>query len=228
MQTTELYRHEVKIATNSLMLARVRSWLRVHLAGFYEAYPCRQVNNVYFDTPHLRSYSENLSGVAARRKVRVRWYGEKMTEIQGVFEVKRKRNMHGWKLSQPLSRKYDLSNSRWVEIIAAIRDELGNDLQIYLDDTSFPTLINKYQREYYVSGDGIVRATLDYSQSVFDQRYSAFPNLQFAAEKSDDLIIEFKANSEQHRRLAEVVADIPLRVGRYSKYIHAVESLLDY
>lgn len=228
MQVPESTRYEIKMATESLMLPQVRSWLRVHSAGFYTPYPPRQVNNVYFDTPHLGSFVENLSGGATRRKVRLRWYGENTTSIQGVFEVKCKRNMHGWKRSQRLSKVLDLPKVKWVELIAMIRDDLTDDFRVYLDSAGSPVLINRYQREYYVSFDGIVRVTLDYSQMVYDQRYSAFPNLGFPIPPSNDMVIELKVNTEHRKRLPDVIAGIPLRVSKYSKYTLGVETLLGY
>ena len=33
--------------------------------------------------------------------------------------------------------------------------------------------MNRYEREYFVSGDGRVRATIDTRQRAYDQRYGA-------------------------------------------------------
>lgn len=228
MQIPESTRYEIKMTTDNLMLGEVRSWLRVHPAGFYVAYPPRQVNNVYMDTPHLSSFMENLAGGSARRKVRLRWYGENTKNVQGVFEVKCKQNMCGWKISQRLSKALDLLKTKWVELIAAIREELTDNLKIYLLSSGGPVLINRYQREYYVSFDGTVRVTLDYSQVVYNQRKSAFPNLRFSLPPSNDMVIEFKADSKHGKRLAEVIPHIPLRVSKYSKYTLGVEALLGY
>lgn len=228
METGERSRYEIKLTANDLMLPQVRAWLRVHPAAFRESYPCRQVNNIYFDTPDLISAFENLSGVSTRRKVRLRWYGDNWADIRGVFEVKRKRNMHGWKLSQPLSEKLDLSNMTWAEVISVIRNDLRDDLRMHLASTGLPVLINRYLREYYTSSDGIVRVTLDYRQRIYDQRYGAVPNLAFAVPPSGDLVMEFKSGCEYHRRLADVVSGVPLRLERYSKYVQGVETLLGH
>ena len=132
MLLPETTRSEIKIVTDSLNLPRVRSWLRVHPVAFYAQYPARQINNMYFDTPHLDSYVENLSGCAARSKVRVRWYGEDAANAQCIFEVKRKRNMHGWKLSQRLSNAFDLTKETWAGLITALRSELEHNLRVHL------------------------------------------------------------------------------------------------
>lgn len=221
-------RYEIKMVTEQLMLQQVRSWLQIHPVAFYRAYSGRQVNNIYFDTPLLDSFVENLAGGAVRRKVRLRWYGEDTTNVQGVFEVKCKRNMHGWKMSQHLSKPLDLSNLKWSELMATIREELTDDLRVYLDSSGTPALINRYQREYYVSFDKTVRVTLDYSLIVYNQRYAALPNLSFPIPPSDDIIIEFKASTEHRERLGEVIADIPLRVSKYSKYALGIQALLGY
>ena len=171
---------------------------------------------------------ENLAGVSTRRKVRLRWYGDDTTKVQGVFEVKCKRNMNGWKVSQPLVRELDLSELVWTELIAAIRAELTHDLQAHLDSTGSPVVLNRYQREYYVSFDGKLRVTLDYSQVAFDQRHSSYPNLRLPLPPSNEIVIEFKVSAENRHRSARMISAFPLRMSKYSKYSRGVESLLGY
>ena len=228
MKTPKLTRYEVKAVVDGLMLPQIRAWLQMHLAGFYEAYPPRQVNNVYFDTPLLDSFVENLSGIATRRKMRLRWYGKDVTNIQSTLELKCKQNMHGWKVSQKLSNPLNLLDTKWVDLIATIHNDLEGYLQSFLDTANSPILINRYQREYYISGDGLVRVTLDYSQMVYDQRFSATPNLKFPVPPSGDMIIEFKTDSEYAQELANVLSNIPSRVSKSSKYTIGVSSLLGY
>ena len=92
-------RHEIKFVTSPLSMLWIENWVRSHPAGFFEPYPSRQVNNVYFDGFGLGAYQENLSGASSRDKVRLRWYGEVEDAESGVIEVKRRRSGLGWKLS---------------------------------------------------------------------------------------------------------------------------------
>ena len=225
MEIPESTRYEIKMQTESLMLPQLRSWLRVHPAGFYNAYPDRQVNNVYFDTPYLSSFAENLAGISARRKMRLRWYGKEMDNIQATLEIKCKRNLHGWKNSQSLSRQLNLHDTSWVDLIKSIRGELKPSIQSHLDSAFWPVMLNHYQREYYLSFDAKVRITIDFSQVVYDQTLDTFPNLSFPTPLADKVIVEVKADKNYQRRLAEIMAEIPLQVSKHSKYASAMEAI---
>ena len=225
MEIPESTRYEIKMQTEPLMLPQLRSWLRVHSAGFYNAYPDRQVNNVYFDTPYLSSFAENLAGVSARRKMRLRWYGKEMDNIQATLEIKCKRNLQGWKNSQSLSRRLNLHNTSWIDLIKSIRGELKPDIQSRLDSAFLPVMLNHYQREYYLSFDAKVRITIDFSQVVYDQTLYAFPNLSFPVPLSDKVIVEIKADKIHHRSLSEMIAEIPLQVSKHSKYAFGMEAI---
>jgi hypothetical protein len=221
-------RHELKMVTARAMLPRVESWLRRHPDGFYVRYPPREVNNVYFDTPHLHRFVENLGGASERRKVRLRWYGLETSDVAGVFEIKCKRNKLGWKISQRLERPLDFEGLPWAELVAGIRAELNQELRLHLDMSGEPVLINRYHREYYLSADGAVRITLDYDLRAYDQRGVAVPNLRFGVPVPDDLVVELKAPYDQGDRLRWTLESIPLRVTKRSKYALGVASGLGY
>lgn len=69
-------RYELKMRCSPHLLAQARTWIRLHPARLRETYPLRQVNNLYFDTPHLSSFNANQVGISKRQKLRLRWYGE--------------------------------------------------------------------------------------------------------------------------------------------------------
>jgi hypothetical protein len=221
-------RHEIKIVVPKMMGTDVRSWLRLNQASFSVQFSPRQVNNIYFDHFNLNRYEENLSGVSARHKVRLRWYGVGIKTVRGSFEVKCKRNTHGWKLSQILGCIIDLDSMSWNEIKVLIQKELKSELLIYFLQANRPVIINTYIREYYHSANGAIRATLDYSQRVYGQQGSTLPNLKFFQPASEECVLEFKADVDHHDQLAKVVDDFPLRVSKNSKYINGISSILDY
>ena len=226
MQIPESTRYEIKMETETLMLPQLLSWLRVHQSGFYKAYPDRQVNNIYFDTPHLSSYEENLSGVSERRKIRLRWYGKETENIRGVLEIKCKQNLYGWKKSQRLSSPLNFKKTRWVDLINLIRSELKPDIQDIFNSSYRAVMINHYQREYYLSFDGKVRITIDFAQTVYDQILYDFPNLSFSVPPSDRVVVEIKADKIYKNNLAEIISHIPLRVSKHSKYALSMEAIL--
>jgi hypothetical protein len=221
-------RHELKAVTQAYRLPEVRMWLRLHPACFREAYSARQVNNVYFDTVNLDSFVQNLAGSSARRKVRLRWYGEGCLDVLSTLEVKCKRNRHGWKLSQAIPQALNLYAMTWREILAALRKETPYELWRYLEDGRDPAVLIRYRREYYETFDGRVRVTLDHHISAYDQRHYERPNLVFALPMVDNLVVEFKANSLDGQPLADVVDSLPWRVSKSSKYAQSVSALLGY
>jgi len=213
-------RYELKMVCGQHRLAQARSWIRLHPAGFVVAFPPRRVNSLYLDTPHLSSLNDNLEGVSARQKLRLRWYGDEMADIQPYLELKRKRNLLGRKERYLLSGKLDLTLT-WREILAVMRKETGffpKNLVSILQTVNQPTLLNRYQREYYVTPDGAIRVTLDFDQAAYDQRLSPRPNLRLELPIGDTVVIEIKTGQEHAERLRQVVAWFPVRRSRNSKY----------
>ena len=217
-------RHEVKFVAPPTQRASLEAWLLGHDAGFHSAYPPRRVNNFYLDDFDLSTYEENLAGVSERTKVRFRWYGDTPDTVAGTLELKRKRNRLGWKehYRVPALR---IRGQRWPRIMASLRSQLPLEARVWLDNYPHPTLINQYDRHYYVSRDGRIRVTLDGNQRVFDQRLARSPNLRAAANLPDLLIVEFKASSSDALRLGHAIQGIPIRGGRHSKYVVGLQSM---
>ena len=218
-------RHEVKFVSLPVRYRDIAQWIRVHHAGFYSPYPRRRVNNVYFDDYRLVAYHENLVGDSARSKVRVRWYGETFQLESGVLEVKRKRNLHGWKLSYPTGA-LDFEADSWRTIRRKLRESLCGEARLWLDANPQAVLINRYEREYFVSRDGKVRVTLDADQRVFDQRFGQRPNLTRPANLPATVVVEFKFARKDFSLGSRAVQGLPVRASRNSKYVIGVQSLL--
>lgn len=218
-------RHEVKFAAYELQYATLRHWIKMHPAGFISPYPDRQVNNVYFDTFDYRAYAENLAGVSERSKVRYRWYGDSAAPAAGSLEVKQKRNHFGWKLRYPVAGSLHRDGDGWAEVRAVIHGQLPMDGQLWLDQNPLPIMINRYQREYFETADGEIRATIDTQQKVFDQRSGAELNVDRQAIAQDTLVVEFKFSRDVRPRAVQMLANMPLRIGRHSKYMNAVRAI---
>ena len=218
-------RHEVKFVAPPTQRASVESWLLGHAAGFHSAYPPRRVNNFYLDDFDLSTYEENLAGVSSRTKVRFRWYGDSPDEVAGTLELKRKRNRLGWKEHYRIPA-IRIRGRSWPRIMASLRAQLPLEARLWLDNYPHPTLINQYDRHYYVSRDGRIRVTLDGNQQVFDQRLARNPNLRAAANLPDLLIVELKASSGDALQLGRTIQGIPIRGGRHSKYVVGLQSMI--
>lgn len=218
-------RYEVKFVTDATRYHELERWILLNPAGFRVSYPARQVNNVYFDTGDLHAYAENLSGASSRSKIRLRWYGETDRPQSTTLEVKRRRNHLGWKLYFP-GGALNFRARRWSELRRQLRRQLPHEGRIWLDTHPQPVLINQYHRQYFESPGGRLRATLDWRQTVLDQRLKARPNLRLRANLPDTLVLELKFNRADHELGSAATQGTPIRVSRNSKYMIGVQSIL--
>lgn len=226
MEPSNELRYEMKLVCAAHRLGQARMWLRLHPEGFRIAYPPRWVNNLYFDTPHLNSFSANLDGVSARQKLRLRWYGSMQRHITNPnLELKTKENLLGDKQRQKLACTLDWQRP-YSHLLQTIQSAAGPEWQRWLRAALQPVLINRYRRAYFVSPDGALRATLDDRQAAFDQRLSQRPNLQRPLPLPNVLIIELKAPADQVARLQAAMAHFPLPRSRSSKYATGVLAAL--
>ena len=221
-------RYEMKAVLDEIDLPTVQNWLWLHDACFHVRFQQRLVNSLYYDTPGLDSFNDNLFGSSQRHKVRLRWYGLDLEEVQTIFEVKHKHNRYGWKLSQKIAQPLSFERLTWRELLDVLQRELAHELQGYLSQGCEQILLVRYQREYYETFDGRIRVTVDHHMEAFDQRHNNQLNLRYPLSLSNALVVECKANQENSAALASVLSTAPFRITRSSKYADAVVELLDH
>lgn len=221
-------RYEYKITCAELYLPEVRSWVRVHPAAFVEAYPPRQVNSLYFDTPEAHCLHDNLMGVGERRKLRFRWYGNDFAAVRGILELKCKANQLGWKRYCPIPITFDLMAISWISLMQQMRRHAEGVVALWLSSADQPVLLTSFVREYYESIDHQIRVTVDYAQAVYEQITYAAPNLAARTPRREQVVIEVKSDSGLSRRVSEVVSSFPLRIRRNSKYVNGVLDSLGF
>ena len=219
-------RLEIKFVFPGRMLSDARLRVHMHPFGFTRTYSPRQVNNVYFDTPDLDALQTNEAGVARRMKVRVRWYGGIEHMLQPVLELKVKSGLTGRKLQYPLAKDFDLSAERWQTLTRLVRSALPSSMLHYSSFASIPALLNSYQREYYASGEGTIRVTVDHGIRSYDQRFSARANLRQESIGPDLVVVEFKAGMAEEAVLRRATSSFGWRISRNSKYVRGL--LPDY
>jgi len=218
-------RYEIKFVADATRHHELEQWIRLNPMAFRTSYPPRFVNNIYFDTPDLFAFAENLSGASARSKVRLRWYGDTFRAETSKLEVKRRRNTFGWKHQYPAG-PIDLTEDPWRRIQQSLRKAISPEGRAWLDAHPQPVLINRYHRQYYESPGGVLRATLDWHQRVYDQRLKGAPNLRNRSNLPDTLVVEIKFLVADRALGAQAISGIPIRVSRNSKYMIGVESIL--
>ena len=199
-----------------------RYWLNgVQGAAFQVAYPSRVVNSIYFDSPELSSYEDNVEGTGVRRKVRLRWYGEGRPTDVLRFEIKSRSNSAGSKVWFPIPADR-LAVEPHRSLARRLRRVLRPDLRTVLDAFSVPLLISRYHREYYATTSGI-RLTVDTgmcSRKLVGQRVG-FPK---ELPGSVVAVVEVKYPVDAADEVRRLLASFPLSVSKNSKYAQAVES----
>lgn len=218
-------RYERKWLPTGLSLAEILAMVRCHAAAFRPAYPERQVNNVYFDTPRLDYYFDHISGSSERVKVRLRWYGE-FNDFRAppVLELKFKRGSASWKeffpwpgtrLEEVLSHAHAPDGWEAIALPEAVRLRLRS-LQ--------PTLANRYHRHYFRSAAGGIRLTVDFNLGFFGINTSKH-GLHRLAGDGPMAVLELKYHDSQTAAAAEIASGFPFRVRRCSKYVLGIQHL---
>lgn len=228
MQTDRQVRYEIKMTCEEVYLALVRSLILLHPGGFSEAYPPRQVNNIYLDTPTFDCLNAHLDGAAGRSKLRFRWYGSDYAAVRGILELKHKVGQVGWKEYSPVAATFDLTAMAWDEWLDILHKHARDAAAHWLNQCDRPTLLNRYMREYYESADGKIRITLDYDQVAYEQVMYAWPNLTLPTPLGGCTVVEIKASPDRYRQVSDVLSSLPLQVERNSKYVSGMLDALSF
>jgi len=202
-------RYEIKFAIPLVNKSIVEQAIISHPASFSTAYPDRIINNIYFDSPDLQSYYENINGDPIRTKVRYRWYGSKDQINSGHIELKRKEFQLGWK---------DYSN---VPLGTSAFDHVRDLKDGGLPSSLRATLWNSYTRSYYLSMDEKFRITIDDDLCYGD--YNSTPK----SAKEEMIIVEIKFDEDQIMAFNKIAQFFPFKQTKYSKYATGVTRLLE-
>ncbi len=218
-------RCERKYPLSAAEMLELRWWLRDHGPGFEPAYPSRDVNNVYFDSPNWDSYSDNRSGTSRRTKCRLRWYGDLETGEAATFEVKHRRHAIGHKRQQriPMS-ELGLASLPFGGLYGRLRPLLQADLRLWLDQSHRPVLYDRYHREYYATSAG-VRMTVD-TRIVYALVHGGSFGRLHLRPGAAPAVLELKYPFERRREVEEALRHLPFRATRCSKYALGIDQLL--
>lgn len=223
---TNSWRYEKKFLPTGFCTARAMRQVLLHPAGFREVYPPRDVNNLYLDTPHLADYRDHVNGVAERGKTRIRWYGRlKGPVAESRLERKMKRGMVGRKEIYPLMPWILNDGVDAREAQDTLRTVIGAPAGVRCRlEVLVPSLINRYRRRYFESGDGRIRLTVDSELTYYDPRMMAAGN---GASVPEDLqaVMELKYSPQYAGDAARVANQFPFRAARCSKYVEGLYQL---
>lgn len=180
-------------------------------------HPPRKVNNIYIDSLSKDSFIENIEGESKRNKYRLRWYGERFGALSSSFEVKMKKDKVNRKKTVKLS-KIKLNSLMEVPSLMeeVYRQILPQDGELFVQVCNkYPTLLNGYEREYYITADDQIRLTVD--------RNMYYYNVSTGQESKEQslMIVELKYASDV---IPDVDFDgLELILSKNSKYVSGIE-----
>ena len=213
-------RFERKFRVDTMSRQAAESVIKLHPAMFREIYQARTVNNIYFDSHHLQSYWETVEGHCDRTKVRTRWYGDLTSHVLSpMLELKVKSGLTSGKSTYALS-PFDLdkalSSNRLYGLLegSGLSDHTGEALSDLL-----PTLLNRYDRQYYLSADGSFRVTIDHNMRF--RRLGALPMSGYDF-STDRVIVELKYTTDQDGQARQIASRFPFRMTKFSKYAFGI------
>ncbi len=221
----EGYRFERKYHITDLPTGEVEAWVRRNPLLFREPYPARTINNIYLDTPGRRSLFENYDGIADRVKARIRWYGPVFGEVKRpVLEFKIKRGMVGAKQAFDVVPFTVEQGMGAADVWRALdSSQLPEEVRRRLHDFE-PVLMNRYQRKYFISADGLYRITLDWNLEFyrFDRHVNAFSSRVIDRQST---VLELKYSGDIDQIDDRVSGHLPFRVTRMSKFVTGMQAV---
>ena len=196
-------------------LALINTLLRSEFF-FTNQYPQRKVNSIYFDDDNFFSIKENLNGVSNKRKIRIRWYGVEKELIKPQLEIK------GKKGSETRKRNYsinELNNLKFSDLKNIEKIKNLVNVKIKLKKIIYPVLSTHYDRQYFISNNNKIRATVDYNiQSVYLKNIS---QINIVKNFSKVCILELKYPTKLDRYVREKLKNITLRLSKNSKFVNS-------
>ncbi len=222
----ENYRYERKFKPSALSYQQIRNIVLSSEAFFRCIFNPRFVNNIYFDTPELDSFFDNIGGDSDRKKYRIRWYGEKTGTVCGaVFEIKIKSGYRGTKMSfllpdfeitENISTQFFRNIFRHSEITPEVFDEIAG-LEI--------KLMNRYHREYFRDLSGNFRLTIDSKIEYF--KLGEVYNRLNDSFVDPEIVVEIKYNELYNDSASSVINTLPFRMTRNSKYVDGISKFYE-
>lgn len=189
-------------------------------AFFVPIFQPRWVNNIYFDTPGLDCFFDNLFGIGKRWKARVRWYDNQFGNIDSpILEFKWKQGHTGTKSSYPLPGfKIDRNNFNAVEWKKIICKEHLPEEAINKISGMQPVLLNSYKRSYFETINRKFRTTVDDQLEYYGLR-PTWNCLIHKHKETLKTIVELKYNHEADTEAEKITNQFPFRLDKNSKFV---------
>tara|TARA_B100000787_G_scaffold167477_1_gene154334 strand:+ start:2317 stop:2991 length:675 start_codon:yes stop_codon:yes gene_type:complete len=210
------------VFNNNDHLILVNSLIRSNLF-FCKQYPNRKVNSIYFDDINYSSIIENLDGVSKKKKIRVRWYGDQNKLINPILEIKSKKGFETKKETHQINELNDLKFNDY-ENLDLIKNTVN--LKYKTKIIIYPILTTNYDRQYFISNNGLIRATVDYNlKSTYIKNLS---QINIIKNFSSSCILEIKYPTSLDKYVRKNLGEMTLRLSRNSKFINSAFNTPNY
>jgi hypothetical protein len=189
--------------------------------------------SLYYDSPGLRCYRENLDGIKTRRKLRIRHYETNgvLTEQTPVFlEIKQRvdRVTQKRRAILPYSEALRLCNDRQMPDHAADDKAILEEIYVFLWQYNMrPASIVRYDRQAFAGTDHNpgLRVTFDTSLSFqAHQLHLHEPPTGLPLLPPAKVIMEVKVNERIPLWLTELIAAHNLQLIGMSKYCRSIQA----
>lgn len=169
--------------------------------GMKKLYPDRKINSEYFDTKHLKMFSDSEEGILPRKKIRLRWYSNKLDKN---LEIKISSNEGRYKKSKRFNQSLEHSK-------LFLKDSLYGKI--------FSSIIVSYHREYF-DYKGL-RLTFDTKINYRNSRLKS--HLKF---NDSETVLEVKTkNLHSNDYIDQIISYPTSRFSKYCRGIHLTYSL---
>jgi SPX domain protein involved in polyphosphate accumulation len=214
------YRYERKFVANRVSRLTAELVIKQNQAFFTPVFHPRKVNNIYFDTPGLDCYYDNLFGNGHRWKARIRWYGTTFgTSKSPVLEFKIKKGFVGTKKSFSLPN-FAINESGFNASVlkTAFKEaKLPEEIRERLTNLQ-PVLLNSYKRSYFSTLNKKFRVTVDDELEYYNLRatWNNFPHVYREELKT---VVELKYDQEWDSEAEKITNQFPFRLDKNSKFV---------
>jgi len=182
---------------------------------FKDQFPNRKVNSIYFDDNKLSSVRENIDGINHKQKIRVRWYGNSSLINKANIEIKKKVGFQNSKLQLNINEINNFSHKKNKDL-NLIKNLVKK--KIKSSKVLRPTAITSYDRQYYISNNNLIRATLDFNikSSLIKSNFDLDVTKNYS-----HLILELKYDVDLDDFVRFNLKNNSFRLSKNSKYVNS-------
>ena len=218
-------RYERKFIINNDFNINIENIVKIIHGQFSPIYSSRYINNIYFDSIDLNNFHNNSEGLSKRGKTRIRWYNKFFGKSdQPTIELKEK---IGVLVKNRLFKIPNLEireNANFnIFFRKNIYKSLDKEIQIHLSN-KIATVINRYNRKYFISKNNYFRITIDKNQMVANPNKIKYPVPLNAIYKNTS-ILELKYDIKHEAEARLITNDLPFRLNKNSKYVNSLKSI---